>query len=181
MSIWTWFLKSLVYELDFLSISNWIFAGYTGSKNKFEIDKKSISWTRDFKNQVQMDKGREGLTIEYLWNLWDRSWLYLVSLNIVLMICRICSNLMFIFLCRMELPQNWERTKGTHRLVKLLPWPVELGWTWGGPFASPPPIFEPSSLNDPTICFTFRRAYYYSSINFNNWFSMFKNKKRRLQ
>ena len=33
--IWTCFLKSVVYELDywtwFLSISNWIFAGYTDS------------------------------------------------------------------------------------------------------------------------------------------------------
>ena len=45
---------------------NWIFAGYTGSKNqvwnrqkiKLKIKlKKSISWTRDFENQVQINRG----------------------------------------------------------------------------------------------------------------------------
>ena len=48
----TWFLKYLVRELDlllnFLFISNWIFAGYTGSKNQ--------DWNRQkvkFKNQFR--------------------------------------------------------------------------------------------------------------------------------
>ena len=39
------FLKSLFHEIGFLSISNLIFAGYTGSINQIE---KSISWNRDF-------------------------------------------------------------------------------------------------------------------------------------
>ena len=54
---WNWFLN-LIFELDFLSISNLIFAGYTGSKNqvgnrqKIELKnqvKKSLLWNRDFK------------------------------------------------------------------------------------------------------------------------------------
>ena len=62
---------NLIFELDFLSISNWIFAGYTGSKNQVwnrqKINfknqvQKSIFWTRDFKNQVQMD------VCTYIWN-----------------------------------------------------------------------------------------------------------------
>jgi hypothetical protein len=48
-SLKTWSLN-LIFELDFLSISDWIFAGYTGSKIKFEIDKKSSSKI-ELKNQ----------------------------------------------------------------------------------------------------------------------------------
>ena len=47
-------------------------------------------------------------------------------------------TLCLFFFCRMELPQNWERTKGTHHLVKLLPGPVELGLDLRGPICPPP-------------------------------------------
>ena len=43
-----------------MSISNWNFAGYTGRKVKNRQTnqvQKSILWTRDFKNQVQIDRG----------------------------------------------------------------------------------------------------------------------------
>ena len=51
----TWFLKSLVWkikfnELDFLYISNWIFAGYTGSKNQVR-NRQQIQFVElDFSN-----------------------------------------------------------------------------------------------------------------------------------
>ena len=68
--ICTWFLKSLVYELDFLTwffnlifefdflscISNWNFACYTGSKNQV--------WNRQkikFKSQVQKSSSKINL------------------------------------------------------------------------------------------------------------------------
>ena len=52
IDFWTWFL-----DLNFLSILNLIFAGYTGSKNQVWNRQKnqvqnSISWNTDFKNQV---------------------------------------------------------------------------------------------------------------------------------
>ena len=59
------YLMKLIFELDFLSIWNLIFASYTGSKNqvwnrqkiKFKIQvQKSILWTRYFKNQVHINK-----------------------------------------------------------------------------------------------------------------------------
>ena len=77
LSICTRFLKSLVHEiyfrtwfltLYFLSISNLIFTACVACKNqvwnrqkiKFKNQvQKSILWTRYFKNQVQMDRGRQ--------------------------------------------------------------------------------------------------------------------------
>ena len=62
-----WFLN-LIFELDFLSISNLIFTACVACKNpvrnrqkiKFKNQvQKSFSWNRDFKNQVQMDRGEK--------------------------------------------------------------------------------------------------------------------------
>ena len=65
--ICTWILKFLVWkikfdELDFLSISTWIFAGYTGSKNQVQTRKKIVHQTWNFilenvTNQVQVNMG----------------------------------------------------------------------------------------------------------------------------
>ena len=53
---------NLIFELDYLSISNWIFIAWVACKNpvqnrqkiKFKHQfQKSISWPRDFKNQVK--------------------------------------------------------------------------------------------------------------------------------
>ena len=42
IDFWTWF-SNLIFKLDFLSISDWSFAGYTGSKNQVWNRKKSSS------------------------------------------------------------------------------------------------------------------------------------------
>ena len=54
----------LIFELDFLSISNLIFAGYTGSKSQVS-NRQKIKLKNQFheieilKNQVQIDRGSD--------------------------------------------------------------------------------------------------------------------------
>ena len=60
----------LIFELDFLSILNLIFAGYTGSKNQVWNGKKKLkNQIREIeilKNQVQIDGGKKPLIIALL-------------------------------------------------------------------------------------------------------------------
>ena len=67
LSICTWFLpfsslKFQVWWTGFFSSSNWIFAGYTGSKNPVQTRKKNPvhqTWNfklENFKNEMQIDR-----------------------------------------------------------------------------------------------------------------------------